>query len=151
MNKRLVKGISPIIAVLILIGIAIATGLVVWRFVGGASKPQTVVKLDVINKDAVTPPDGSELSWKVTVRNSGTVVLTISKITLEYGGKSKDYAVNKNLSPGASYEFSFTTTKGDLGVAGFAEGSTAKIKITYSDPTGSTNSETEYVTIRTSG
>jgi len=148
LKKARVKAISPIIAVLILIGIAVAGGILVWTVMTSYSKPKTVVQLDVVSTDVTIPPDGSEASITLVLKNSGTVRITIQNVAVEYAGASKKVDVNMDIMSGGQISWSFTIKATDLrsGVK-FRDGDTIKLTIAYTDSQGNTYQKTIYPTI----
>ncbi len=142
------RGISPIIATIILISIAVVAGFVIWNYVMSASKPKTVVRLDIVTADATIAPDGSEATISLTLRNSGTVKITIDNITIVYAGKSKTYTVGRDILAGGTLQWSFTSKASDLGTGiRYRDGDTIKIVIHYKDPQGNTYTVTKYLTL----
>jgi len=147
-SRRLRRGISPIIATILLIVIAVAASFLVWNYISIAGRPRTVVKLDVVTVDAAIPPDGSEATISFTFKNSGTYRVTIDNVTVEYAGKSKVYTIGRDLAPGATMQWVFTSKASDLGTGiKFVDGDTIKLIINYKDTLGNTYTVTKYATL----
>lgn len=82
---RFRKGISPAITAIILILAAVGAGVLVYVFVSPMLHP-TVVKLNVMDVQARCSGDGKTLVITIDVRNSGTVPVNITGITVKKGG-----------------------------------------------------------------
>ncbi len=149
LRLRVRKGISPVIATILMIIIAIAASFIVWHMVTAASKPRAVVKLDVVTADAAIPPSGSEASITLVMRNSGNVRLTIDNITVSYQGKTYTETLGRDIVPGGTFQYGFTVTASGIGVAQFVDGDTLKLTINYHDPQGNHYSITKYVSLHT--
>ena len=148
-SRKLRRGISPVIAAIILIAIAIAASFIVWHIVVSASKPRSIVKLDVVTADAAIPPSGSEASITLVLRNSGNVRLTIDNITVTYQGKTYTETLGRDIVPGASWQYGFTVTAAGIGVPQFVDGDTIKLVIMYHDPQDNEYVLTKYVGLHT--
>ncbi len=130
------KAVSPIIASLLLIAIAVAAGVLTYSWVINMVDTQSAQAQTQLRIDIVEFSDGNTTA--VTVRNSGTVGVTIDTIyvinstnnveTLEYASVADDEkfsADSASIPSGSTTQFTCT-----LGTANFfAEGAAYKIKI----------------------
>ncbi len=144
---RRVRAISNVVATLILIMVAVAGGLIAWMFMTQFSKPRTVASLSIASASAVIPPDGSDLSVNIMLRNDGNVPLNVTTVSFEYAGRVHNVTLNRLLSAGASTTLGFDLKPGDFGVSAFFEGKTLKITVYYADSQGNTYQKTAYATI----
>jgi len=101
MALRSRRGISPVLATLILIVIAVVAGLVVYSWVMGwigAQKRQVALAVRVIRTN--------EDSYTVEIRNTGSTTVTISKVTVtDPDGDKHEHKWDHpyvTLSPGSS-------------------------------------------------
>jgi len=99
---RAIKGISPVLATLILIVIAVVAGLIVYGWVAGwigAQKARTVsFTVRVIRTNATT--------YTVEVKNTGSVTVSISKIEITDPDETVTIDLSASpvtLEPGKSY------------------------------------------------
>ncbi len=146
--KARMRGVSPVVAVLILIMIAVAGGLVVWMLMGQFMKPRTIASLSVSAATAVIPPDGSDMSVNLMLRNDGNVPLNVTMVSFEYSGKTYNVTLNRLLSAGATTTLGFDLKPADFGVTAFVEGKTLKITLHYTDSQGNQYTKTTYATIQ---
>jgi len=146
------RAISPVVATILLIGITVAAVVGVWLLTQRSARTGTVVKIDVVSIDAKAAPDGKACSFVVTIRNSGTMPVTIKKVEVSVGSgtsavkKTLD-PQNLKLSPSNTAEFTGEATSNN---PVFTDGATAKVTITYTGPDGQDRTIVEYATIRTS-
>ncbi|NPA98531.1 MAG: hypothetical protein GXO43_04040 [Crenarchaeota archaeon] len=146
------KAISPVVATILIIGITIAAVAGLWMLVQRNARTGSVVKLDVVSIQANAAPDAKSCSFVVTLRNSGNVPVTVTKIVVSAG--SGNNVVNTTLSP-QNLRLSPGSTEDFTGVAKsqtpvFTDGSTAMIIVKYTGPDGSEHTIIQYATIRTS-
>jgi len=105
MGKRFTnRGISTIIAALLLIAIAIAAGVLLYVFsigligsLQGSGGQQTK---DQVIMEAYQWPPGTALT--LNLRNTGATTLDMSKATLYVGGVSQTYVAMTGLSAGCN-------------------------------------------------
>jgi len=104
------RGVSPIVSVLLMVGVALALGgfvsLYMTSYVTSSSR---IVSLSV--SDALLLKNGDHVYLAITLRNTGSTPVNIGKVTiyLPSGSQSSD-PLNIPLSPGQSY----TITEEDL-------------------------------------
>ena len=146
--KMRMRGVSPVVAVLILIMIAVAGGLVVWMLMGQFMKPRTIASLSVSAATAVIPPDGTECSVNMMVKNDGDVPLNITAIEFGYEGATYNVTLNRLVSSGTTITLGFTLKPSDFGATSFVEGKTLKITLYYTDSQGNQYTKTTYATIQ---
>ncbi|NPA97887.1 MAG: hypothetical protein GXO43_00755 [Crenarchaeota archaeon] len=156
MSRRRLKAISPVIAAVVLIGVAIAGALLLGYYMTTTIKSSNP-------KGAAIAVSGVELyylgtsrvkqgwNWKtqydyaisVKLANSGTDPATITKIEIigtdSQGQWGTRYTinVNKKIMPGETYSdtWTFSLNNQDIQV-----GKTYVVKISYTDPYGNTKS-----------
>lgn len=142
------KGISPIIATLLLILIAIAAGVIVYAYVIGfignsttnSGGAQSVVSIDNFCTSAAGASCGATSTWvSLTLRNvgsnafpSGTINVYLTDVT---SGTTATYTcVSTSPSPGT------TQTCNDGVSTGFSKGDTVTLKVVMPDGGSSTAS-----------
>ncbi len=91
------KAISPVVATILIIGITIAAVAGLWMLVQRNARTGSVVKLDVVSIQANAAPDAKSCGFVVTLRNSGNVPVTVSKVEVSVG--SGNNVINTTLSP----------------------------------------------------
>ncbi len=107
--KRLGKGVSPIIATIILVLIAIAAGVMLWLWVSGfitstpAQQPalNERIKIDAVNISSSSSSSGSNLS--IYVRNMGSTNVTITAayiLTTSNTAIAYSTSINVMIPPG---------------------------------------------------
>ncbi|MGI0091223.1 MAG: archaellin/type IV pilin N-terminal domain-containing protein [Nitrososphaerales archaeon] len=150
-NKRK-QGISPIIATLLLILIAIAAGVVVYAYVIGfignsTSNPggaQSTVSIDnsCISASGASGKCGTGTNYvALTVRNVGTTTIAGSLTSNVYltdvtSGTTFSYTCTTSATaPGSTFSCADTTT-----TTGFSSGDTVSLKIVMPDGGESTSS-----------
>lgn len=154
MGGKRMKAISPVIAAVVLIGVAIAGALLLGYYMTttikssnpkGAAIAVSGVELYYLGTSRVKQgwQWKTEYDYMVSVKlaNSGTDPATITKIEIigtdSQGQWGTRYTINvgKQILPGETYSdtWTFTLDKQDIGV-----GKTYVVKITYSDPYGNT-------------
>ncbi len=146
------KAISPVIATILIIGITIAAVAGLWMLVQRNARTGSVVKLDVVSIQANAAPDAKSCSFVVTLRNSGNVPVTVSKVEVSIGSgnnviKTTLSPQNIKISPGGTEDFTGEATSQN---PVFTDGATAKITITYTGPDGAQHTIIQYATIRAS-
>ncbi len=146
------KAISPVVASILIIGITIAAVAGLWMLVQRNARTGSVVKLDVISIQANAAPDGKSCSFVVTLRNSGNVPITVSKVEVSVGSGNSLVRTtlspqNAEISPGSTEDFTGEATSQR---SVFTDGSTAKVTITYTGPDGAQHTIIQYATIRSS-
>ncbi|HID41749.1 MAG TPA: hypothetical protein EYP33_06315 [Pyrodictium sp.] len=146
-RTRRLRGVSPVVAAIILIMIASAAGVIVWQMVLNQGKQKTIVRLDVGATEATIPPDGSECSIDIQVMNNGNVKLTIANATIYYAAKRYTVTLNRDIMAGGQTTLSFTVKSTDIGGVKFRDGDTLKIVLTYIDPQGNSYNKSIYETI----
>ena len=142
------KGISPVVATILLIGITIVAVVGVWLLTQRSLPSSGVAKIDVVGVEAKASPDARRCSFSVVLRNSGNVPVTVKYVYVSVGSEG-GYLEPRNvrIAPGSTMEF---TGEGYSNNPVFTDGSTAKINITYTGPDGQDRTIIEYATIRTS-
>ncbi|MEM3412288.1 MAG: archaellin/type IV pilin N-terminal domain-containing protein [archaeon] len=119
------KGISPVIATVLLIAIAVIGAVALWYWAGGlAGKPpmaQTTQQAITISDCKVTNPGQVNNSAQLTIRNTGGVDVSVTNVGVYLGGEEIakfDVTVavgqlatvtmnadsNKNISTGVVYK-----------------------------------------------
>jgi flagellin-like protein len=113
---RKLKAVSPVIATLLLIAIAVAAGIILYVFVSGftGSLTQTggqqaaeQLSMEVFDfRDLTTP------KLTVTVRNTGTVKVTIDKVYFDGVLSSPNYIddTSPDVDPGSISRFTLTVS-----------------------------------------
>ena len=142
------RAISNVVATLILIMVAVAGGLIAWMFMSQFAKPRTIASLSIASVSAVIPPDGSDMSVNIMLRNDGNVPLNITTVEFGYAGKVHNVTLNRLLSAGATTTLGFDLKPNDFGITAFTEGKTLKIIVYYVDSQGNTYQKTAYATIQ---
>jgi flagellin-like protein len=84
MQRRNIRAISPIIATILLIVITIAGALIVWSMLGSFTGKSNVSGVSIVAASANLQPDGQTLVLKVSVKNTGTTLLT-GNVTAKVG------------------------------------------------------------------
>ncbi len=152
--KGKIKGISPVIATIILIAFAIAAGFIVWKIVAGSAKSTTAISLQVVSVDAKADALGQRIALKLTLKNPGNRVVQVKSITVTYlTGAANPPTVSvtwkptlpANIPAGALVDIS-GTANAPQGTT-FDDGKQLEIKITYEGPDGTERVETTYATI----
>ena len=90
--RRAIKGVSPVLATLILIVIAVVAGLIVYGWITGWMR--TKLPSEELQIDKVYTGDlGGEADpdYAVVITNTGKVKITVDKITLIYGTSTKEW------------------------------------------------------------
>ncbi len=121
------EGISPILATLLLIVIAVAAVIVTYAWVMTFTATQTTTAGKMIKFDSAVINATSDIVT-VYVRNSGTEVVSIDKIYID----GSDYTSNATGLP-TSINVEGTTTvtlNGTAAELNFIGGSTYKVKVT---------------------
>ena len=111
------KGVSPLIATIIMIGITVAIALAVaWWIVGISTTFSNIEKLEIINAYAECNGGG----WTITifVKNSGTATTRIEHIFVsnpsgETEIENPNYVPSNTLLPGDLVEIAFTLSKNE--------------------------------------
>lgn len=121
------KGISPILATLLLIVIAVAAVIVTYAWVMTFTTTQTATAGKMIKFDSAVINATSDIAT-VYVRNTGTEVVTIDKIYVD----GKDYTtyttgLPSTLSVGG---IATVTLNGTAAGLNFISGNTYKVKVT---------------------
>ncbi len=142
------RGISPIVATVLLVLLAVAGAAVAWIVFHKAASSRPIVEL-AASAQATASPDGSACAVDLSIHNEGNVKLTIAQVTFTYNGKSVTKSVNRDLAPGATIGLSFTLSSSDFGTK-FVDGSTVQVTIQYSDPSGNSYNKTIFATITSS-
>ena len=151
MDFRRTKAISPIIATLLLIAIAVAAGIVVYVFVNGLSGnltggggQQTTERLQMQSFNFVIPAGTCACSGQILqiyLLNSGSASSQISAVyfdgALETIAGSLPIAGTSDVTPAASTAYladsTHTVTSGSAGKWGFSTGATAKTSYSTGD------------------
>ena len=98
MASRSRRGISPVLATLILIVIAVVAGLVVYGWIMGwigTQKQQVAFAVRVIRTNST--------AYTVEVRNTGSTTVTVSKVSVTDSDETKEASVTAGeLDPGES-------------------------------------------------
>jgi len=97
MALRSRRGISPVLATLILIVIAVVAGLVVYSWIMGwigTQKQQVAFAVRVIRTNST--------AYTVEVRNTGSTAVTVSKVSVTDSDETKEASVTDTLDPGES-------------------------------------------------
>jgi len=142
------RGISPIVATVLLVLLAVAGAAVAWIVFHKAASSRPIVEL-AASASATASPDGSVCAVDITLRNEGNVKLTINSITFTYNGKSVTKSVGRDLVPGATIGLSFTIQSTSFGTK-FVDGSSIQVTIQYTDTQGNTYNKTVFATITSS-
>ncbi|HDH45179.1 MAG TPA: hypothetical protein ENG66_07355 [Thermococcus sp.] len=111
---RNLKAISPLIATIILIAIAVAGGLLVYAlFTSTTGVAATKGQVQIESMDLVKST-GEDVIFTITIKNVGSKPVTELKITLN----GEDTAViplsSDPLQPGQSYSYSASSKAGEL-------------------------------------
>jgi len=124
------KGISPILATLLLIVIAVAAVIVTYAWVMTFTTTQTTTAGKMIKFDSAFINSATD-NATIYVRNTGTEVVTIDKIYVD-GVDYTSYAQGLQATlttTGTSSTATVTLNGGDAGL-NFASGTTYKMKVT---------------------
>ncbi len=101
MRIRARRGISPVIAVLIMVAAAISLGsFAYWYTISYAKASSQAASLIV---DATAVASGTKSSLQVTFKNTGTTSITIERILVSHDGGSFWHSVDKDVAAGATY------------------------------------------------
>lgn len=120
------KAVSPVIAVILLIAIAVAASVVVYSYthelIGGVQQS----KVEVLD---VTMLDGDTIFF--TIRNTGgqSVTIDVSAITIEYASDTKDLSIVSDTSTGTKYYDNVTLADQDF-VVSVGDSKTIEVTIT---------------------
>jgi len=132
LNKMLKakKGISPILATLLLIVIAVAAVIVTYAWVMTFTTTQTTTAGKMIKFDSAFINSATDNST-IYVRNTGTEVVAIDKIYVD-GVDYTTYAqgLPATLTTTGSGSTATVTLNGDAAGLNFAAGTTYKMKVT---------------------
>lgn len=143
------RGISPIIATIVLIAIVLAAAFIVYAAIGRFSSPGTIVKLDIIAKEAYTSPDGSEAFFKIVLKNSGTVSVTVTAINASLKDSTDQtkiaQLISNTLRVDAGRVVEFTGTVTPSAGAQFIGGESVKFEVKYKGPDGIIRTLTDYI------
>ena len=121
------KGISPILATLLLIVIAVAAVIVTYAWVLTFTTTQTTVACRMIGFDSVVI-DANTGNITIYVRNKGTETVTIDKVYID----GKDFTSYTNLTTATLSENAvvrITTTNSPLAEFSFTAGEWYKVKV----------------------
>jgi len=133
--------VSPLVSTLILISIAIAGGLIVYGALYSWSGIMSAkAQLDIESVDFVKVSDG-DVTFAITVKNSGSKPFDVMKITLPNGTETGDI-ITGTLQPGQSIGYSTTVT------GTFVVGNTYTVTINGTCTDGSTFMKTISVQCR---
>ena len=149
------KGVSPLLATIILIAITVAAGLVIYNlFFSTAGTVSSATQVDMISCDLTKA--GSKVLLSITVKNTGNKPLTSCTVTLWDGSSppaqkgpfnlqkgGADVLPSNQLEPGAFA--SVTKTEADVGT-NFVLGNKYPIKVDATAADGSTFSKSFTVT-----
>jgi flagellin-like protein len=123
------KGISPILATLLLIVIAVAAVIVTYAWVLTFTQQQATVAGRMIKFDSVVI-DATVNNVTIYVRNTGTETVTIDKVYID----GKDFTKYTNLTTAATLSENevvrITTTIDPAGEFAFTAGEWYKVKVT---------------------
>ena len=148
LRRRLRGGISPAITTIILVLVAVAVGAAVYVFVSPMMHP-TITKVELMSINAKTSADGKALVVTADVRNSGTVPVNITGVTVMEGNT----ALSLSWTPKTPYTLA---PSGEVTLTGTATALSSALKgsdqlivtVTYVDPSGVQKSETSIVTVQ---
>ena len=128
------KGISPVIAALLLVGIAVAAAIVTHSWVMSMIKMQGGQAQTAIRTDLLEFTGASNEWINMTIRNVGSVSARIETVYVTVGDKvtyMQDYKTGNVISVGDKVEFCFGTDEDPTGFS-WEFGSTYNIKIVTS-------------------
>ncbi|MCW4008778.1 MAG: hypothetical protein NWF09_08860 [Candidatus Bathyarchaeota archaeon] len=140
------KGISPLIATIILIAICVVGGLLVYSvFMSTSNTMSTKAQVSVEAIDLVKDTDGNA-AFSITIKNTGNKPITALSVTLAAENEATLSGVTETtpLQPGQTVAYQATSLDGDDYIVG--NGYTVVIKATCSD--GSVFVKTESVMCR---
>lgn len=135
------RGISPIVATIILMAVTIAAGAVVYSYLRGVINiASSSVSVQIQNVDLVRTPQGTVLI-SITIRNSGSKPINKCEVVF-YGGSNTAYTIRlvgsgagvDILNPGQTASDTVVTTVSDLNVV---VGSSYLVKISAQAVDGS--------------
>ena len=126
------KGVSPVIAVLLLIAIAVATGILVYVWVTGLAGTlqqtggqQVAEQLELLAYDFT---DTSTPKLVLYLKNPGGITVTIDKVYVgQTGGTIVEVSKSLTLAPGASNSLTISGT--DFGTLSVSSGTSYTVKI----------------------
>ena len=129
MNTR--KGISPLIATLLLIAIAVAASVLTYSWVMSmvgtqSAQAQTQIRIDTVTW--LNAGAGAHDSYKILIRNTGSVAATVESIS-----------IRKNEAGSSAFTYSMTTSN-SLDV-----GKTLEPTVTLASPIATWAVSTSYV------
>ena len=111
MALRSRRGISPVLATLILIVIAIVAGLVVYSWIMGwigTQRRQVALAVRVIRTDGNT--------YTVEIRNTGSTTVTINEVSvIDADNTHKTTGLSLSIAPGESTVVQVSGTTDDVG------------------------------------
>jgi len=142
--RRLAKkrGISPFIAVIILISLVISCGLLLHAFVFPLFQAMmSRANFSVEDVSLMIQTDGTA-AFTVTVKN--TAAHTLKSLTINLAGKEYTVLSNGDLKPGASS--SYVVFDPDPPIEGFVSGNSYLVVVTAEFSDGSSAAKTELVT-----
>ncbi len=128
------KAVSPVIATLILIAIAVIAGVFVLRqflTVAGQVGTQQYLEIQDLTFLKQTSPDGTKMTitMSVSVKNAGDRQIIIKKVEVPDANWSTD--LNVILNPGETYTNSWTILKDIPYTIVWETGQSHTVKITY--------------------
>lgn len=134
-KNRFRRGISPAITAIILILAAVGAGVLVYVFVTPMLHP-TVVKLDVMDIQARCSADGKTLVITIDVRNSGTVPVNITGITVKKGGTALTLTWTPTLPLTMASNSETTLSGSGTLTTALHDGDQLTVTVTYVGPNG---------------
>ena len=111
-NRRRMRGVSPVISVLLMIAVAVAASLALYGWVTSMMTTQGAMAQTMVKVEAVTFTEqsaGAKDLVKVTVRNTGSVPATITRIYFYFPNGSyiyDDYTSNNVIDVKQTLTFS---------------------------------------------
>ena len=154
LDRERKSGISPIIATLLLILIAIAAGVIVYayvfNFVGNSTtnqgNAQSVISIDLFCASATHSCSANTQSFALVIRNvgsttiaAGTANIYFTDITSGASG-SAACAISAPVSPGSTYSCTSGGTSWPAGTTAPSAGDTLNVKIVNPDGGQATSS-----------
>lgn len=108
MRKVARRGLSPVVAVLIMVAAAISLGsFAYWYTISFAKSTSQSTNL-VIDATAISSSTGSAI--QLTLKNLGTTAIHVLNIEVHHDGHLLNIAVNKTLAAGDAYSIALDST-----------------------------------------
>lgn len=149
--KRKYKGISPILATIILIVITVVVGAMLYGFVTGFFSSTATSMNANVETSLVIPSGATSATWTLTVKNAGSVAITSMTVSL--------YAPNgtaivsgytpanmPKLAPGQEYTVTLSGSQNNLDAQNIVAGSSYSYQVILTFANGAQKTITGSIT-----